>query len=158
MIKDLKRKKDIERIRQINIKYLEDENDKLRIKAEKQINNISSKQKAKFKLKVKWNSNTAMYSVFSLTNLFSKYGQVSQVIISKKNNSAFIEFEKKESLLSATSFKSDQIEIEAIQVDISQNSNFNNSHQNIYNPYGIRIGQSFLDFENEVLKKFSNIV
>lgn len=153
-MKNVNRKREIERIRQINIQLVEEENDKLKSKAERQINSLLlNNQKAKFKLKVKWNSNSIMHSNFSLTNLFSKYGQVLEVVISKKSNSALIEFDRKESLLYAAASKPDHLEIEAIQVDIVQNSTSNVGHQNANNPYGMRIGQSLADFENEVLEK-----
>ncbi|XP_074599955.1 uncharacterized protein LOC141854245 [Brevipalpus obovatus] len=151
LAQDVKRQKEIEIVRKINSQLLEDENEKLRKKIERDLSDVSNRislgDHPIYSITVEWDG-PVRNNTLSLTNIFSRFGKISNLLI--QGQTATFEFSDRNSVLAALSAKIENVAIRRVQISIRTSSSEKVSAKS---PYGIKSGQTFDDFEKDVLEK-----
>jgi len=136
-------KNEINRLREEGIRILnqerqkEEEEEKERIKIESQISDMDKT------LKLKWKSKKYNYTQEDLEAIFSKYGDIEYIILSKKKGNSVIQFKSLYSAYSVIQDKQDKLNKLLSKIDISWAGKeepeiikkFENNFKNEYNKY-----------------------
>lgn len=149
---NLERMRQIERVRKRNLEILEEDNEKQKKKIEKDlleiVNKISPEDEPIYRMRVEWNSEMKN-TQGSLFNIFSKFGSPKITELDKKGNSAYIEYSDRHPVVMAVKAKYENLLVRGVEVAIKLRS----QQQPTKSSYGIKPGQKFEDFEQEVLDR-----
>lgn len=159
-------RQEIERLTREGSKILEQQNEYLRQQIEKEIEQLK-KEKAKQpttlsvlpRLKCKWDRKLDLDEK-QLRTKFQKCGRISCLVVSKKGNSAIVEFEQTDAAVAAFNLKSSTFQIEWLQgkpanTEIKSNCpNFNQFSAGLSSTIHSKNATYFdLEFEQNVLNK-----
>ncbi|XP_015788576.1 dnaJ homolog subfamily C member 17 [Tetranychus urticae] len=147
IMEDIARMKDAEKTRIANLRQLDRENQKLKIKVEHDLRDIAHRvgpsDEILYRLRVEWASKFDVSSAI-LSNIFSKFGPVN-VIMSPKSSNAEIEFKDKEQVMKVLNERFDNLSVKKLTIIIQTLPK--------QSPYGPSFNQALDSFENEVLSK-----
>lgn len=157
-VQDLEKLRETERVRCRNMDLLNEENKKIKTKVEKDLFDLVNRStnpavETLFRMRIEWDCKVSDSSKSSIHNIFSQYGDSKITDYDKKNNSAYVEYADRRSVILALNAKLDNFVIRTVEVAIK---NLNNKQSN-NSPFGIKPGQSFHDFEKEVLDKMNMV-
>lgn len=94
--------REIERLRKEGSEQLQRENELMKKQIAEEIRQMKEQEQSNLpRLKVKWNRKLVTYDDDTLSKLLSQYGAINCLVLSKKGNSAIVEFKKTESALKA---------------------------------------------------------
>jgi DnaJ family protein C protein 17 len=113
-------REEVDRLRREGSKILEQENEFIRKQIEKEIEELKAQKAQKPtidtlpRLKCKWDRKLGLDEK-QLRTKFQSCGRISCLVVSKKGNSAIVEFERTEAAVAAYNLQSSTIEIEWLQ-------------------------------------------